>query len=482
MSENFTDPLTVALQSGTRRILIRDADVLTMEKNAADLPATDVLIENGKIAAIGPNLRVDDAEIIDAAGMILMPGMIDGHRHVWETIDVGALVPTYHATYGKYHEWKMRIMPAMNAEDAYHAQLTGGLEAVDSGVTTLADFCHGLHTPEMAMAGAKGLVDSGVAGYFCWQIAHVLTYGLNQTVPRSQGWNDRNAPPTEMHYQTAEKLRDTYFPANDGVMRFGLALSNSSYGRSMPDVVEEFRRARTLQPALITHHVRSRRANPLPLEGYFRTIKDLRDAGVMGPDYHLTHANDWSDDELKIMAETGSKLCSAPSVETVYESHLTCVHGRAAELGVDVGLGLDQPNTFNKDFFEMLRISFWSLWRTERSAPIARAYTSEDVLAFITRDGAKAIGLGDVTGTITVGKRADLVLLKTERFGFPDWGTLADRVANFANQNDVDSVWIAGRCRKKNGRMIGVDWASLKRETRERQTRINRDAATVVIS
>ncbi|WP_431285480.1 amidohydrolase family protein [Humitalea sp. 24SJ18S-53] len=464
------------------RLVIRNADVLTMERGEADLPGTDVLIEGDRIAAIGRSLVVDDAENLDARGMILMPGMVDGHRHVWEAIDVGALVPTYHRDYGRYHEWKMRIMPAMTPEDCHHAEYVGCLSAIDSGVTTLVDFAHGLHTPEMAFAGAKGAIASGIAGIFCWQIAHVLTYGLNQSVPRAQGWDDRNALSTEMHYATAEKLRDAYFGASDGPMQFGMALSNSSYGHTMPQVVEEFRRARLLQPKLITHHVRSRRANPLPPEGYFRTIADLRDAGVLGPDYHLTHANDWSDEELRMMADAGGKICSAPSVETVYESHLTCVHGRARELGVDVGVGLDQPNTFSNDFFEMLRIGFWSLWRTDQSRKLALNYESADVLAFATRDGAKAIGLGDVTGTIKVGKRADLVLLSTDRYGFPSWGGLADRIVNFAGQQDVDSVWIGGKRRKQGGRMLGVDWRSLKAETDRRQARINRDAATVVIT
>lgn len=474
--------IDASMKAAPRRTLIRGADVLTMERGEPDLPSTDVLVEAGRIAAIGHNLKVDDAEVVDAAGKILMPGMVDGHRHVWEAIDVAGLVPTYYADYSRYHEWKMRIMPAMVPEDCYHAEYVGCLSAIDSGVTTLVDFAHGLHTPDMAFAGAEGAIASGIAGIFCWQIAHVLTYGLNQSVPRAQGWADRNALPTEMHYRTAARLRDEYFGRSDGPMQFGLALSNSSYGHTMAQVVEEFRRARSLEPRLITHHVRSRRANPLPPEGYFRTIADLRDAGVLGPDYHLTHANDWSDDELTMMADAGSKLCSAPSVETLYESHLTCVHARARALGVDVGLGLDQPNTFSNDFFEMLRIGYWSLWRTVPSRTLAGGYDSNDMLAFVTRDGAKAIGMGDVTGTIAIGKRADLVLLSTDRYGLPSWGSLADRIVNFAVQQDVDSVWIGGVRRKRDGRMIGVDWRRLKAETDERQARINSDAATVIIT
>ncbi len=134
-------------------------------------------------------------------------------------------------------------------------------------------------------------------------------------------------------------------------------------------------------------------------------------------------------------------------------------HGPA---GCDVGIGLDVGIALTHDYFEVIRSAYWNLFKSPRGMEIAATYESADVLAFATSLGARALGLGDVTGTITVGKRADLVLLRTDRFGFAAAGTLADRVVNYANQADIDSTWISGVRRKQDGDMIGVDWAAMR--------------------
>lgn len=462
-----------------RRTLIRGGDILTMERGEADRHGVDLLIESGRIAAIGQALTVADAEIVDGRGCIVMPGMIDGHRHIWSGIDLGRITNTSDVD---YDEWKMRIMAALTPEDAYFSEYVGGLATIDAGVTSVVDFCHGLHTPELVQEGARGIIDSGVGGYFCWQIAHVLSYGLGDTVTRKQGWDDRNAPPTEMHYRTAAALRDNHFAAGRSPMRFGLALSNNSLGRLLTDVVEEFRRVREIGPELITHHVRSTRANPPLAPGYYRNIRDLTTAGLIGPDYHTTHSNDWSDEELKMLGDAGGMLCSAPlSAETSSRHNYTCMFGRAHAVGVRVGLGLDAPLKNVTDYFELIRAGLNSQFRKPETWKIASEYTADDMLGFATREGAAAIGMADEVGTLKVGKRADILMLKTDRYGFPMWGGLADRVVHFAAQTDIDSVWIAGRRLKKDGALVGVDWSRLKLEGLRRQIRLNRDADTVTV-
>ena len=95
---------------------------------------------------------------------------------------------------------------------------------------------------------------------------------------------------------------------------------------------------------------------------------------------------------------------------------------------------------------------------------------------------ARSLRLGDVAGSITVGKRADLVLIDTSRIGFAMQGSLADRVVNFATREDVDSVWIGGEARKRDGKMIGVDWAALKSQIEEAQARFGPRAASITFS
>jgi hypothetical protein len=74
------------------------------------------------------------------------------------------------------------------------------------------------------------------------------------------------------------------------------------------------------------------------------------------------------------------------------------------------------------------------------------------------------------------------LLLRTDRIGFPTVGLLADRVVNYANQPDIDSVWIAGVARKRHGRMIGVDMAALKAKIVTASSRINRDGDTITFT
>jgi hypothetical protein len=133
------------LQIAARRTLIRNADVATMNAAFEERLGVDVLIVDGKIAAIGKNLEAGDAQVIDATGMILMPGMSDGLRHVWGSIGIGRLTRTMHQT-ESYAPWKLKMMVAMTEEDHYWAAYYGGLQAIDSGVTNVLDHAHIQHT------------------------------------------------------------------------------------------------------------------------------------------------------------------------------------------------------------------------------------------------------------------------------------------------------------------------------------------------
>ena len=132
-----------------------------------------------------------------------------------------------------------------------------------------------------------------------------------------------------------------------------------------------------------------------------------------------------------------------------------------------------------QDYFENMRCAFWNLYLDPEGAAIAKEYKSADTLDFTTALGAKALRLGDVTGTITIGKRADLVLLRTDRYGFGMMGSLADRVLNFAQLPDVDSVWASGKAVKRNGQMIGVNWATMKARLHAIQERLEAQTATI---
>ena len=468
------------------RTLIRGADVLTMDPDWRELLETDVLIDDGRIAALGNNLSADDAEIVEANGMILMPGMVDGHRHLWHTVDAGRLAKTEPGKYATYQEWKMRTIVSMNAEDHYLAGYVGGLMAIDSGVTSLIDYAHGQIDADTALAAAKGAKDSGVGGWFAFQMGVSPTYKPGESVPLALADAQRIAPVNETHWAIAGRLQKEVFSSRDDIMQLGLAPA-SGMGHQLADIKEEWTRIRDMGVNLLAAHVH-KPVSPMP-EGTMghrdSGVPDLQEAGLLGPDYHLAHANRLTAAELGMLRDTGGMVCATAMGEFPYMARGNrgpSVHGRAREAGVATGVGIDVNLVLTQDYFEHTRAAFWNLYLSPEGTKIAQTYRSEDTLDFVTALGAKALRLGDETGTIEIGKRADLVLLRTDRIGFAMLGSLADRVLNFAATPDVDSVWVNGRARKRNGQMIGVNWEYLKAQIAEAQARIGPLAKSITFT
>jgi cytosine/adenosine deaminase-related metal-dependent hydrolase len=465
-----------------RPILIRGADVLTMDSQG-DLLRTDVLVQDGQIREIGKNIAASGAEMIDASDMILMPGMIDGHRHVWESIDMGRIVKSHPAAYAHYQEWKMRTIVCMTPEDHHLAQLVGGLQMIDTGVTSVLDFAHGQIDGERAFAAARGLKESGVGGWFAFQMGVQSSYKPGDTVPLSSAHGERIGAPNESHWRTAERLQNELFSGSSDVLQFGIAPA-AGQGSRIEAIREEFGRIRGMGVKMLAAHIH-RPSQPVP-EGLMAHrdsgIPDLQAAGLLGPDYHVSHGNRLTLQELAMLRDSGGMICATAMGEFPYmtsPSRGPSVHARARAAGVATGIGLDVTLALNTDYFECIRAAFWNLYLEDESRKIAETYTSNDTLDFATALGAKAIRQGDKVGTVTVGKRADLVLLRTDRIGVGRGGSLADRVMTFANGVDVDSVWIAGVPRKRGGKLLGFDIAKLNAQRFAAQERIGRDAATI---
>ena len=467
------------------RSLIRGADVLTMDPTLGEQLATDVLMDNGRIEAIGTGLSADGAEVIDAQGMILMPGMIDGHRHVWQSIGLGRMVESSPGEFsGDYIFWKMAAVVAMEPEDHYIAELAGGLQAIDSGVTSILDYAHGQDTEANTVAAAQGLKDSRIAGWFGYQLGISYPFEVGDTVSRSEALQALFAArPTEQEWNTADRLQEDVFDDRSALLQ--LALGPPMWpGYAMDDIGNYMARARSSGVELIVAHMhKPATPHPAGFMGHRDSgIADLHEAGLLGPDYHVAHANRLTSEELEILRDTGGMIAATTMSEFSFMmlAHRgPPVHGRARAAGVPVGIGADVPMALTGDYFEHVRSSLWSHYLEEESRQIVQDYRSQDTLDFATALGAKAVRLGEETGSITVGKRADLVLLNTDRIGFGMMGSLADRVVTFANTSDIDSVWIAGQARKRHGEMLGVDWASLKVRLREAQERVERKIATV---
>ena len=482
-AQNAAPDEAPAVAENQPRTLIRGADLLTMDPTLGEQLATDVLMENGRIMAVGKELVADGAEVIDARGMILMPGMIDGHRHVWTVIGLGRMTKFSPSDY-PYFPWKMAAVVAMEPEDHYIAELVGGLQAIDSGVTSILDYAHGQDTEAKAVAAAQGLKDSGIAGWFAYQLGISYSFQLGDTVSAARMFEEiAAAQSSEQEWNTAARLQRDLF--HDRSAPLQLALGPAMWnGALIDDMKDEWARVRSTGVELLVAHMH-KPAQPFPagVMGHRGSgVPDLHEAGLLGPDYHVAHANRLTSEELEMLRDSGGMIAATTMGEFPYmtQAHRgPSVHGRARAAGVPVGIGMDVTMGLPGDYFEHVRSSLWSHYTEEESRQIVSGYRSRDTLDFATALGARAIRLGDKTGSITVGKRADLVLLNTDRIGFGMMGSLADRVVTFASTSDIDSVWIAGQAKKRHGEMLGVDWPSLKARLRDSQERVDQKIATV---
>jgi 5-methylthioadenosine/S-adenosylhomocysteine deaminase len=140
-----------------RELLLKGGYVVTVDNSIGDLPEADVLIQDDQIAAVGRNLSTftEDADVIDATGRLVIPGLVDTHRHVWQGA-IGGFTPQM--TGAGYDPAVLRgIAPQYSPEDIYAGTLWGALQALDAGITTVADWAHNLQSSEHADADLKGL-------------------------------------------------------------------------------------------------------------------------------------------------------------------------------------------------------------------------------------------------------------------------------------------------------------------------------------
>ena len=145
------------------RTLLQNGCVITVDKALGNFRRAGILIEGTKIAAVGPDLGVSDAEIIDASNMIVMPGFIDTHRHLWEGIlrNIGVDYPLEGEV--SYLAFVLNVLaPAYRPEDVYAGNLISTLGIINAGVTTILDWSHIQASPQHTYMAIKALQESGM--------------------------------------------------------------------------------------------------------------------------------------------------------------------------------------------------------------------------------------------------------------------------------------------------------------------------------
>src|SRR3984957_6857446 len=276
-----------------RELLIRGGYVVTVDPELGDLPAGDVLVTDSAITAVGTGLQpaAAGAEVIDARGRLVIPGLVDTHRHVWQGA-IGAFTPQM--TGAGYEPAVLRgIAPMHTADDVYAGTLWGALQALNAGITTIGDWAHNLQSPEHADANLRGLQEAGIRGYFL--------YG-------GPGPASTDAAPP--HPADARRMRDQHFATGvSGRLRMGLALRGPCFtpaGRNPPAF--PFARDRGLP---VSTHV--------GMAGTSGAVTTMRDFGLLGPDVNYAHGNMLTDEEFDLIAASGGTLSISPSSDMLMQ-------------------------------------------------------------------------------------------------------------------------------------------------------------------
>jgi len=431
MSETMT--ATPAPRDG-QPIVFRGGTVLTMDDRRTVIPSGDVLVVDGRIAEVGVGLAAPDGAFeIDASGGILMPGMIDTHRHMWQTAMRG-----YGAdwTLTQYFVWYyLTHGTVFRPEDVAAGNLVSALDAIESGITTTVDWSHGLRTAEHTDAAVEALVSSPGR--------YVLAHGDIFQGP----WEWTAEPERRRALEAAI--------ANPGL--FGNQLAFDVTGDPAFPERAAFEVARELGLTVTTH------------AGVWGATNDdgvrlMHENGFATPGTIYVHAATLSEDSYQRIAATGGLV----SLST--ESEDTCGQGYppSHELrrhGIPASLSVDTSVWFSADLFSAMRATVGA----DRAIDHLRAHEVgdtvthsqlrvEQVVEWATRGGARAIGKEDQVGSLEAGKLADVVLIKNDES--PSMTPLLNpygHVVYQAGRGDVHTVLVGGRAVKFAGRLTAGD-------------------------
>jgi len=320
-------------------------------------------------------------------------------------------------------------------------------------VTTLLDWSHISNTPDHSDAAIQGLKDAGIRAVY----AHGVPTG-------GEWWSfsDLNHP------EDIRRIRETYFSSDDGLIT--LAMAARQPGNSNFEVAKhDWELARELG-IQISVHVGMRLHNL-----HYQPVKDMHDLGLMGPDVCYIHMTDLTDEELDWIAETGGKASVAPYVEMLM-GHGPPPTGKLLARGVRPSLSVDVVSSVPGEMFTQMRTALaydriLAFTDTPDDA-FAPTLTHKDVLEFATIDGARACALDDKVGSLTPGKQADIVLLKTDVINTAPVLDPHGTIVTFADTSNVDSVYVAGRAVKRNGALVDVDVKSVVQKLEESRNHI----------
>jgi cytosine/adenosine deaminase-related metal-dependent hydrolase len=425
-----------------RPTLIKGGIILSVDDAVGNFPKGDVLIRDGRIVEVGPNIEATDAAMIDAAGKIVMPGFIDTHHHQFETALRSQLAHAILINDGRpvnatnyYDTVLQKFSLVYRPQDVYINELFGGISQLDAGVTTVMDVSQIHHSPEHSDAAIEGLRDTGrrgVFGYF-------------------EGWGEDARYPDD-----ARRIREQYFSSDDQLTT--MVMGGEIY---LPGFEKAWQVGRELGLPIALHVVGTFGMQP--------TFDELGAAGMFGEDNIFIHMTGMSEDGWRYASDAGAHVSLAVPIE-MHMRHGTPPIQKALDRGMGLSLSSDVECTMTADMFTQMR----GLITLQRMFVNAAALEGEtdypalmqpmDAIRHATIAGAEGLQLGSVTGSLTPGKAADIILLDAHALNVAPLNNVAGAVVTLMERSNVDTVLVNGEVRKWKGQLVGFDLDRLRRE------------------
>ena len=432
-------------------LLVKNASLLTMDPQLGDIAGGDVLIEDDRIAAVGELLTAPaGAETIDAKGMIVMPGLVNAHQHTWQTGIRGIAGDWTLFDYGQHMH--AGLATRFTPEDVYLANLVGALNQLNGGVTTLFDWCHNNPTPDHTDRAIDALTESGIRALF------------GHGTPKPQ--LGKGGVPTQDYLHPEDevkRLRHGRLGSDDALVTMAMCIRGPDLA-SYEATAHDIQLARTYG-LIASCHIGGRMPfNRKTPDGVFRLNQD----GLLGPHINAVHANKLSDDELRVLADAGASFTTTPEVE-MQMGHGLPITGRVLALGARPTIGIDVESNISGELLWASRFALQvqrgldnvSVNETGKEVSVV-SIPARQALEWITIDGARALNMSDKIGSLTPGKQADLIFIRSDDLNlFPSHDPV-ETVLFQSHSANVDTVLVAGKPLKRAGKLIYRDLAGKK--------------------
>jgi len=415
---------------------IANAYVMTMDSALGDIAGGSVHVKNGEIVAVGKDVK-GGGQKIDGAGMIVLPGLVETHWHMWNTL--------YRSFAGDkpeegYFPTVARFGQQMTPDDIFQSTRLSAAEAINSGTTFVHSWCHNVRSKAHAEADIRALAELGIrARHSC-------------------GW-PQGAPDTQSADQgPIESLaKDWKSWSNEGLIELGMAWRGQfRAGPIKPEVYQpEFDNARTLGLPITVHVASARKAA--------NQIEPLYKAKLMGKDVQLIHTLSASPAELDMIKESGSSVSVSPGSELRIGYGYPQISEMLAK-GIPLGISIDTSAlTGSSNLFAVLKLA--------RDSENARAesetkMSARKALELGTIGGAQSMGIDDKVGSLKPGKRADLIAINTNALNMAVMTDPAHLVLEATGPENVDTVVVDGRILKRAGKLAAVDTPKVIAEAR----------------